>query len=322
MLLSLINSNKIRYLIYSLFIILPTTFTSHLYTDTSDKKSTESLLHTLSALSMSIYSDMKASENHIYYSTSLLLSLDSFTSFDILSMCNDTNEYIYHNAFISNAFITDEKGAILYGINDAELLDIQYFTHVDSALKGTPSHYSSFSKNTPFIQLTFPIYSPNKKKNDTENIATPSTDSIKPSGALVLTYSFSHLEEELQRLKTHSPNLNAYLINSNGQVISSSYQSTDPSTTRLIDINYIRQLLDYDPSSSFVLFDEEPVNAIYYNLTGQNWTLLITSTTPSGFDASDFISWLFSFLGITTLTAAETLKKKHALNSCVCPPPK
>lgn len=293
-----------RQFIYGLLILLPSVMTGNIYSSIDQQQSTSVMLSGLTALSDSIYTQMTTSQDNLAYTSKLMLSHEEFLNFNASGMSQLLGEFTFYNPIIENVYVIDTNHTVIYGINNNNLNNIDYTTHIDSALSGIPSYYSSFINNKPFIQSTYPIFSIDS--------------SAPPLGALIITFSLDSLEQRLQSLNSNSPNLNAYVFDAAGRIIASSSPSNSNST-RTIDIKRIRQGLDYDPATTFLLFDDQPLNGIYYTLEDSGWTLLVTSTPATGVQAADLVSWIAGLLGLGGISTSEAIRKK--LQSTTPSPP-
>lgn len=290
--------------LYALMIILPSVFTGNVYSSIDEEQSTTALLGGLNAISTSLYSNIHQSQQHLSYTVKLLLSNDSFLNFDVPGMSKYLGDLLYYNPTIGNAYIVDSSHTIVYGIDDTTLSGLNYYSHIDSALKGSANAYSTFIDGKAFSQYAIPIFS-----------ADPTAP---PKGALVLTYDFVSFQEKLKMLNSSSANFNGYLIDTNGRIIAGSSNEVLLWQNRTVDINRIKQALDYEASSTFILFDEQPLNGIYYSLRDTGWTLLVTSTPHSGVQIIDIISWIAGILGLGGVTTSEAIRKR--MGSATPPP--
>ena len=286
---------SLRQLFYGFLILFPSILTGNVYSSITKESSTINMLSGLRALTDTIYANIDASQHHLTYACKLMLSHDAFTSLNISAISMLLGEFSFYQPSIKNLYVIDSNFNVLYGINDTLLSGVNYTAHIESALKGTPSYYGTYINNEAFIQSSYPIQS---------------ADSISSTvGALVLTYDFLPLQKLLVTLNSNSPNLNGYLIDSNGTIITSSSNKALNYKDYEININRIKQTLDYDPTATFELFGEE-MNGIYYNFPNAQWTLLVTSSPHEVIQLADIIAWLSGFIGIGGISTSEMIRKK------------
>lgn len=131
-----------------------------------------------------------------------------------------------------------------------------------------------------------------------------------PLGVLVLTYDFINLEEKFKAINSSAPNLDAYLIDINGCIIANSSNQSVAWQNRTVDINKIKQGLDYAPEIEFFLFNEEPLNGNYFTLEETGWTLLITAKPHQPVQIVAMISWAAGLLDVGGISTSEAIRKK------------
>lgn len=144
--------NTMRRLIYSSIMILPALLTSTIYKTLDTELTTNTKLSNLTALGSSIYLNLQNSESTLQYSLSQLSSTKEFQSLDKLGIAEQVNNFLYYNKNISNLYILDHHKTNIFGINNNQLSQSIHTNHIDSALRGIPSYYSTFDKNTHFLQ--------------------------------------------------------------------------------------------------------------------------------------------------------------------------
>lgn len=150
--------NALRRIIYSLIIILPAFLISNIYKDLDTKLTTNMKLSNLTALGSNIYLNLENGESNLQYALSQLIHTTESKTLDTLDIAEQVIQFLYYNKNVSNLYVIDKDKHTVFGIND-NLLTQTYSTNpIDSALRGTPSYYSTFNHNTPFLQLTYPIY--------------------------------------------------------------------------------------------------------------------------------------------------------------------
>ncbi len=287
-----LRDTRLRNLLYTLIIILPSVLTGNMYNTTNQSEASENLLLQLSALSSSIYTGMLNSQAHLAYSLELLCTHQDFLNFDEDGMNDLLTQFNYYNATISNVYLINAYDRILFGIDDTRILSPSYRAHVDRALLGRPDSYVSFADDVPFTQFAIPVYT--------------SQSNRAPRAALVMTYSFAPLEDELQALNHASPNIHTYLIDGDGRILVSSSNQW-PETPIAIDA--IKFQIDHCASTPFTLFDDLEVIGIYYTLPDTDWTLLITSSPPEAVAVSDIFAWVVGMLGAGTVSSLEMMRK-------------
>lgn len=292
-------SNALRRAIYSLIMILPAFLTSNIYKALDTQLTTNTKLSNLTALGSSIYLNLESSESNLQYALSQLTHSSEFKTMSTLGIANQVTHFLYYNKNVSNLYVLDQNKNTVFGVNDNLLTKTYSTNHIDSALRGIPSYYSTFNYNSSFLQFAYPIYS--------------ETDSSIPSGVIVATLNLEDINTIFQTINTMDPSINILLVNETGNILAESQSSHFTSSPAHIDINKIKSGLDFDPNTTFTVLTEEEVNGIYFTITSSNWTLLLTSPKYTGIENIDLISWLLGGLGAGGVTTSEVIRKRKSI---------
>lgn len=297
---------NLRNIIYSFLIILPSILTGNIYSSLDQQTTTTNMIEGMQALTTTLYSNLSTSERDLYYALSLICDSEEFETLNSEGMSRILGRLMYYNPLIINAYVINKEQSTIWGVNNNELSHIDYNAHITSALSGIESDYSTFIGDKPFIQSAFPIHS-------------DSTDSFTV-GVLVVTYDLTTLDRMLQSINSQYTSLNAYVVDTDGRIVSSSQKKgLLPSTPSTIDLNRIKLALDYSPTNTFQLFDETDLNGIYYDLPNNNWTLLVTAPHYTGIKTADAMSWVMGLLSACGISLSEyTKKRRQNLLSIIC----
>lgn len=290
--------NALRRIIYSLIMILPAFLTSNIYKGLDTKLTTNMKLSNLTALGSSIYLNLENSESNLQYALSQLTHTTEFKTMDALGIANQATHFLYYNKNVSNLYVLDKNKNTVFGINDNLLTQTYYSNHIDSALRGVPSYYSTFNHNIPFLQFAYPIYS--------------ELDTSVPSGVIVATLTLEDINTLFQTINTMDPSIDVLLVNVAGDILAQSQSSPLTSSPDHIDITKIKSGLDFDPNTPFTNLKGDEVNGIYFTITSSNWTLLLTSPKYTGIENIDFISWILGGLGASGVTTSEVIRKRRS----------
>lgn len=289
---------NMRLIVYSFFIISPPILTSTIYTAADSKLTTSSKLSGLSSLSHTLYALLDSTQQSMSYTLSLLTTSSSFQTLSPIGIASELNHFLYFNESISNAYALDMDKHLIYGINDTLQNNINYTAHIDSALTGVSDYYSTFIGSTPFTQLAVPIHSP--------------SDASEQVGVLIVTLNFDYLQHTLQGISTSDNSIKAYLFDSEGRILSKSFEDSSSSQGLSFDIDRIKQGLSFDPLTTFIDLDGSEVNGLFFTLPSSNWTLLITTPVYTGIENTDLVSILLGFLGVGGVSTSEFIRKAKA----------
>ncbi|MGL4800597.1 MAG: cache domain-containing protein [Cellulosilyticaceae bacterium] len=252
-------------LFISLFLITTSSLCTTLLCHYHFKKNTlptflSSLDYTITYMQQSL----DAPHTQLDYTLSLLLDHPSVTSLDVHALPSLLGEFLFYSPQVSNAYMININNEVIAGVNNNALLHIDYRAHIDSALNGSFGTYSSSINAEPFLQNAFPIYS------DGECV-----------GALVLTYDLTSITKEFSALKSHFPNMQFYLLDESGKLLSSSELLDQKKFVPTTDITKLCSAIDYAPLAPFTFLDSTSSYGRYYHPWNTNWTLLVTSSPPA-----------------------------------------
>lgn len=303
--LSLKSKYVVRKLAYIILTLAPAVLTGNIYKNIDAKVSTESKLSGLTALGHTLYNNIEDKTNFILTSLYMFSQLSCFQNLDPLEMSKQVNLFSYNNpSLFSNIYVLSSDHRLIYGVNNTTLRHITYETHIDNALKGTLSFYSTMINNEPFLQIAYPIYSAHSKD-------------ILPIGAIIATYDFDSIVHVLSSIDAVDKNIKAYILDADGTIIADSFTHTSLNTMRQLDLNKIKLSINYDSTSSFLDSSETKVNGVYFEIPNLEWTLLVTSPEFNGLKFADFISLLLGGIGAGTLTLSDILRKQKELDTVI-----
>lgn len=288
------TKKHIQKAIYVVSVLFPALATGNIFASINKEQTTDTFLASITSLSSSVYGQIKQSQTHFDYTLSTLLKHPAFYQMDIQALSTIIAEFQYYNPNISNVYIVNSNHDIIYGINDTAIKNIDNASHVESALKGTSSYIDTYVNDEYFLQISFPIF-------------TVESGTV-PSAALVLTYDFAPFNKSLETITKSGQDIDAYLFDKNGKVITSSTQTTSSKNGSTIDINRVKLTLDLDPKATFTLFDNTTSHGTYYELTG-DMTLLVTIPSYSGIALEDLIGFVMGALGLGGAATTQALKK-------------
>lgn len=296
-----INSLYIRQFIYMIIVILPSLLTGNIYQALYHQADIENKLSALNAIGSSVHLNLKNGQDHLSYSLHTLTSNPNFKTLDPLYLAVQLRDFVYFNKEVSNAYVLDPNGNLIYGINDTQFLNLGDTPHITQALNGHFSYYTTFINQQALLQMAQPIFS------------TPPDSSL--IGVLVISIDFKALEESLNAIRDDAYGTNAYLITTEGTVLVSSSSSVIKRTIARVDIDYLKTQLSYNPTSSFISPHGIESHGIFFEIQPSDWTLLVTSGTSNSFDFMDIISFLLGALGAGGITTTEAIRRRCKKNT-------
>lgn len=305
-----LNVRKLRTLIYMFITICPSIVTGIMCNIINTQNTNTSTLQTLNTLANNLYTQISDTYTEIINIFQLLASSESFRNLDSIKMSNQINLLrLYNNSQYTNICVFDKDLNLISGISEFNSNEISTKPYIQDTLRGDIGYlYLSDAHDKPILKITFPIFANDQR--------------ISVVGIIVVTLNLNTLNEPLSNVRLFGDNVEAYLVDSSGILISDSRFIPNAIGKVHMDISKIKLSIDYDPSIPFNNYRSKKSYGVYYSLPQWNWTLLVTNEDAGLQDNTmNSVGYISGLLGMGTITSAEAIrnliKRKKSLEEFV-----
>lgn len=294
---SKLNLRKLRNLIYMLVTICPSIITGIVCNIINTQNTNTSTLQTLNTLANNLFTQISGTYTESINIFQLLSQSESFRTLDPVQMSNQINLLrLYNSSQYTNICVFDKDLNLVTGVSEFNAFEISSKVYIQDALKGFTGHlYMSDTNNKPILKTALPIFSDNKR--------------VSVVGIIVATLNLDTLNEPLSNVRLFGDNVEAYLVDATGTLISDSRFIPNAIGKVHMDIDKIKLSIDYDASIPFTNYREKQSYGIYYSLPDWNWTLLVTNEDIGLQDNTmNTVGYVSGLLGMGTITSAEAIR--------------
>lgn len=280
-----------------LITICPPVITGLMCNVISTNNTNTSTLQTLDTLANNLFTQISDTYTEAINVFQLLSHSEPFRNLNANQMANQINLLrLYNGTQYTNICVFNKNLNLVTGVSEFSFAQISSESYMKDALNGNTGHFYTFNANNkPILKIAFPIF----KDNNHSSVI----------GVIVATLNLDTLNEPLSNVRLFGENVEAYLVDSTGTLISDSRFVPNAIGNIHMDLNKIKLSIDYDASIPFTNYRNKQAYGVYYNLPDWDWTLLVTNETSSSQDNTmNNVGYISGLLGAGSITSAEIIK--------------
>ncbi|MHC1749854.1 MAG: cache domain-containing protein [Cellulosilyticaceae bacterium] len=298
------NKKKILHIfLYTLLTVLPPTLTGAICQYITITNTAQSTYATLYTLGNNISERILSTANGIDYCMRLLTYGNDFHQLNSSEITQQINLARYYNPRLyNNVVVIDKNNKFIYGVSNEDLQQVSYIQQCVSSGK-IVYHYELVS-DIPTLKTCYPILKDGLPSNET-------------IGVIVCDLNMDYIDPILSNVNVFGDDIEAYLVDEDGVLISNSRYIPNAKGTVRMDINKIKLSIDYNPYKPFKNYRDKETYGIYFEIPNLNWTLIVTNNVPENsqnvMNTIGYISALSGAGGLGTLEFVKKIKENKQL---------